>query len=315
MKIILTLVVLFIVAGVGLFLWTRVEAARLERIYPPVGEFSGPDGARTHYVDIPAGRADQPNVLFVHGASGNLLDQYEAFADAIRGKARAFFVDRPGYGYSERGDADDPAKQAARYLALMDALGIDRVVLVGHSLGAASVAAFAVLYPERVSGIVFLAPATHPWPGGVTWYYDVASVPIVGPWFANTLVLPVGLRAVKAGVAATFDPNPAPSDYVEKTAVPLILRPHSFAANAADVAGLNAFVTDFAPRYSEIDKPVVVITGDADDIVAPSIHSVGLEEAIEGAKLIVLPGVGHKPDYVATEQAVEAILSVAKGGG
>ncbi len=190
----------------------------------------------------------------------------------------------------------------------------NKIVLVGHSLGAASVAAFAVLYPQRVSGIVFLAPATHPWPGGVTWYYDLAALPVIGPLFANTLVLPVGRLSVRAGVEATFAPNDAPQTYVEQTAVPLILRPRSFAANAADVAGLNDFVTKFAPRYREIDKPVVVITGDRDDIVAPSIHSVGLEEAIDGAELVVLPGVGHKPDYVATERAVEAILAVAKGG-
>ncbi len=313
MKIFLAIVVLLLVVGLGLFVWTRIEVARLEQAYPPVGEFSGPEGTRTHYVDIPAASADQPTILFIHGASGSLLDQHGAFAEAIEGKARALFIDRPGYGYSERAGADDPAKQAARYLALMDALGIEQAVLVGHSLGAASVAAFGVLYPERVSGLVFLAPATHPWPGGVTWYYDLAAMPVIGGLFVNTLVLPVGLRSLKAGIEATFDPNPAPETYVEQAAVPLILRPRSFAANAADVAGLNDFVTGFAMRYSEIDKPVVVITGDKDDIVAPSIHSVGLEQAIADAELIVLPGVGHKPDYVATDLAVEKILEVAKG--
>ncbi len=108
MKILLSIVVLIVVVGVGLFVWTQVEAARLERLYPPTGAFFGSEGERTHYVDIPAGDAGQPTVLFVHGASGNLLDQRMAFADAIGGKARALFVDRPGYGYSERGDADDP---------------------------------------------------------------------------------------------------------------------------------------------------------------------------------------------------------------
>ncbi len=313
MKIIFAIAVLILLIGLGLFVWTRVDAARLERAYPPAGAFTGVDGEQTHYVDIPAASADQPTVLFVHGASGSLLDQHNAFAEPIRGKARALFIDRPGYGYSERGDADDPAKQAARYVALMDELGVEKTVLVGHSLGAASVAAFGVLYPERVSGIVFLAPATHPWPGGVTWYYDLAAMPVIGDLFVNTLVLPVGARSLKAGVEATFDPNAAPESYVEQAAVPLILRPRSFMANAKDVAGLNSFVTGFAPRYSEIDKPVVIITGDKDDIVAPSIHSIGLEQAIEGAELIVLPGVGHKPDYVATELAVEKILAVAKG--
>ena len=43
-----------------------------------------------------------------------------------------------------------------------------------------------------LAGLVLLAPATHPWPGGVTWYYDLAARPVVGPLFSWTVALPVG---------------------------------------------------------------------------------------------------------------------------
>ena len=135
------------------------------------------------------------------------------------------FIDRPGFGYSDRAGADDPAKQATRYKLLLDQLGIEKAVFVGHSLGAASVAAFAVLYPERVKGLVFVAPATHPWPTGVAWYYRVASLPVIGYIFTETLALPFGRWSLAGGVKSVFTPNEATENYSEKTALPLVLRP------------------------------------------------------------------------------------------
>ena len=130
-----------------------------------------------------------------------------AFASKLKGLARLIFVDRPGHGYSDRGGAENPALQAERYKLLLDELAINQVVLVGHSLGSASVAAFAVLFPDRVKGIVFLAPATHSWPTGVTWYYDVASVPVIGELFTETVLVPVGLRSLMSGSRVVFEPQ------------------------------------------------------------------------------------------------------------
>jgi len=308
---------MFVVIGVVigcLFVWTWVQTAAIERRFPPVGAFFGETGERLHYVDIagPAG-AGKPPVLFVHGASGNLLDQHNAYVKKMNGKARLLFIDRPGLGYSDRRAEEDhtPSGQAARYLRLLDGLGIEKVVLVGHSLGCASVAAFAVHYPERVQGLVFVAPATHPWPGGVSWYYRLASIPVLGHLFTQTIVVPIGSRSMEAGVNNVFSPNPAPPDYARNSAAALFLRPDVFRNNARDVAGLLENVTKLSPRYSEIKKPTVIITGDQDDIVLASIHSAGLKRDIEGSQLIVKPGVGHKPDYVTTDVVIEAIEKVS----
>ena len=162
------------------------------------------------------------------------------------------FIDRPGHGYSDRAGADDPAKQATRYKLLLDKLEIEKAVLVGHSLGCASVAAFAVLYPERVKGLVFVAPATHPWPTGVAWYYKLAALPGVGQLFTQTLALPFGTFSLNGGVTSVIAPKIAVENYSERTALPLVLRPATFRHNALDVAGLNKFVVKFSPRYKEI---------------------------------------------------------------
>ena len=312
MKILLYIIAVLGVLTIALFVWTSFQVLAIEADYPPSGQFVKLANGNFHFSDTDAHIEDKPPVLFVHGASGNLLDQQIAFANAMAGKARAIVVDRPGYGYSTRGEANTPAKQAGIYRELLDRLEVEKVVLVGHSLGTASVAAFAVLYPERVKGIVFVSPATHPWPGGVTWYYDIASIPVLGHLFTETLVLPMGMQSMDSGAKAVFEPQIPPATYVEQAALPLILRPHSFRANSIDVAGLNDFVSDFSKRYSEINVPVVIITGDKDDIVSPDIHSVGLERDIKNAKLIILPGIGHKPDYTSTDTIVDAIAEVSR---
>ncbi len=309
MKILLILIAMIVVAFAGLFLWTRLQAAEIVVANPPVGEFAALNGGRMHYLDIP-GDESAPPLLFVHGASGNLKDQSGAYQEALAGSARMIFIDRPGHGYSERAGATDPAKQADRYIELMDSLGIERVVIVCHSLGCASSAAMAVLHPERVAGLVFVAPATHPWPGGVTWYYDVANFPVIGRIFTETLTLPFGRLGMEAGLKSVFGPNEPAAGYAEQTSVELVFRPQIFRNNAHDVATLKSFVTDFSPRYSQIKVPTQIITGDSDDVVLPEIHSVGLERDIEGAELTVLSGVGHKPDYVATDVVVKAIRTV-----
>ncbi|MEE9375072.1 MAG: alpha/beta hydrolase [Rhizobiaceae bacterium] len=312
MKILAFVFAIILVVLLGFFIWTSLQISLIEKKFPPVGNIVKLAGAKFHYVDV----LDKTNkiapVIFVHGASGNLKDQQEAFIDALKGKARLLFIDRPGYGYSERADADTPAKQATQFKLLLDNLKIEKVVLVGHSLGSASVAAFAVLYPDRVKGLVFLSPATHPWPGGVRWYYKLASMPLLGTLFTETLALPIGQLSLEGGIKSVFDPQEPVKNYTTRTAIPLILRPASFRYNAHDVATLNQFVTKFSPRYKEIKAPTVIITGDKDDIVLPSIHSIGLERDIEGAELIVLPNMGHKPDFMATDKVVEVILKLGK---
>lgn len=313
MKIYLFILIAFLALLAITFAWTNAQVLSIENNFAPSGSFIGPEGERTHFVDIQLEPGQKgPTVLFIHGASGNLNDQRVPFEPVLQGKARLIFVDRPGHGYSDRVDAETPAQQAARYKKLLDELNVDQVVVVGHSLGAASATAFAVLYPEQTKGLVLAAPATHPWPTGVNWYYDIASMPIIGHLFTETILVPYGMQTINSGVDSVFDPQPVPDDYVEQAAIPLVFRPWVFRNNARDVAGLNEFVSEFSNRYKEIKVPTVIITGDKDDVVSPAIHSIGLEKDIEGAELIVLPGIGHKPEYTATQTVVDAIFKVAQ---
>lgn len=298
----------------GLVIWTRIKTSEIEARYPAIGEMIDVGGYALHAVHVPApAGADLPPLVFIHGASGNLRDQMTPFRAPLEGRAEMLFIDRPGHGWSERGGADNrtPDGQAAAIARAMQSKGISRAIIIGHSFGGAIAASFALEHPEMTAGLVFLAPATHPWPGGVSWYYDLASLPLIGPLFAHTLALPAGLTRLESGSTCVFAPNPKPEDYVSATAPALVLRPQAFHHNAVDVTNLKPYVTKASRRYSEIKTPTVIVTGDSDGVVLAHIHSEGLARDIEGAELVWIRNLGHKPDHITTDLATRAIEKVA----
>lgn len=302
---------LLLAAGFGFTAW---QAAAIERRFPNIGKLTDVGGYAMNALHVPAGdKADLPPLVFIHGASGNLRDQQAAFLDPLRGRAEMLFVDRPGHGYSERGGHrnDTPDGQAAAIAKLMDAYGIKRAVIVSHSFGGAIAASFAVLHPEKTAGLVFLSPATHPWPGGVDWYYRQAPKPVIGWLFTRLVSLPAGMFLMDGATKSVFSPNRRRETYVEDGAPALVLRPAAFRANATDVFNLHDYVSRMAPRYREIKVPTVIITGDSDPIVLEEIHSQGLARDILGSELVMVHGLGHKPDYVVTDLCIAAIEKVA----
>ena len=293
---------------------TALRARAIEADAPRIGTLTDIGGLAMHALHVPPGAdADLPPIVFIHGASGNLRDQATAFRDPLSGRAELLFVDRPGHGYSERGGPQNafPDGQAHAIARVMEKHGIDRAIIVGHSFGGAITASFGVLYPEKTAGLLFLAAATHPWPGGVDWYYNLASTPVLGPLFCHTVALHAGMARLDAATRGVFAPNPRPETYVGDTAPALVLRPAAFCANATDVANLHGYVSGFAERYREIKAPTVIVTGDSDDIVLEEIHSRGLARDIEGSELVWVEGLGHKPDYAARDLAIAAIEKIA----
>src|SRR6185312_1440973 len=186
-------------------------------------------------------------------------------------------------------------------------LGIARAVIVAHSFAGTVATAMALDEPERVAGLVLLAPVTHPWPGGIAWYNTLAATPVIGPLFAHTLALPAGLVMIRSGIAGVFAPQRPPSDYARRTAVRLLLRPAEFIANAQDVAALKDFVTAQVPRYRAITAPTMVISGDRDTVVSIDAHARVVAALIPGARLVVLDGIGHMPHHAAADRIVAAI--------
>lgn len=296
------------------YAFTAWKARAIEREFPNVGDLIDVGGLRLNSVLVPGGEnADLPPIVFIHGASGNLRDQMHAFRAKLEGRATLLFLDRPGHGYSERGSPENawPDGQAHAIARLMDKRGIAKAIIVGHSFGGAIAASFALEHPEKTAGLLFLAPATHPWPGGVDWYYDLAKTPVIGWLFTRIVALPAGLSRIDSGTRFVFAPNPRPDDYIDATAPALVLRPAAFRNNATDVANLLEYVRRVEPRYTQIRTPTVIVTGDTDGVVYEEIHSRGLARDIAGSELVWIRNLGHKPDYVVKDLAIEALEKIA----
>ncbi|MGH7720344.1 MAG: alpha/beta fold hydrolase [Gemmatimonadaceae bacterium] len=129
---------------------------------PGADRFVVADGLRTRYLDFP-GR--DPTLVLLHGLSANanefgglvgagLSPSFRIVAPDLRGRGR---TDKPVSGYSM-------AHHASDVIALLDALGLERVVLGGHSFGALLAIFIAADYPERVSKLIIIDAAItlHP---------------------------------------------------------------------------------------------------------------------------------------------------------
>jgi pimeloyl-ACP methyl ester carboxylesterase len=284
---------------------TALGTIAIERRYPPAGRFVDVTGGRLHVLE--AGPPDGVAVVLLHGASGNLADMRLNLGERLR-HHRVILIDRPGHGWSDRiGEDSSPARQAELIAQALEKLGVRRAILVGYSWSGALATAYALDHPDRVAALVLLAPVLYPWPGGVAWHYRLAALPVIGPLFARTIVLPVAFPLIGAFTRGLFTPQAMPEGYVGDAAIPMVLRPAEFIANAHDVASLKQNVARQSPRYPEITASTVIITGDRDTIVSPRIHSRALAATLPHAKLIVLPGVGHAVQHVVADVVVAEI--------
>lgn len=312
---------LLALSAIGLAVATHFISSDIRKRFPPIGEFKTINGAKLHFIDTgkPENAAgaprsdDKPAVVFIHGAGGNLNDPMPVYRPALEDHFRLVFLDRPGQGYSETFEnSSHVPTQTSSIAKLMDELDINKAIIVGHSFGGALASSFGVLYPQKTAGLVLISPVTHPWYTGVDWHYNVGNTPILGWLFSRTLAPVAGNSIYPGAIKRLFQPNAKPDDYEETSATRLALLPENFHANAKDIARVHDHVETFHKRYREITAPTHVYHGDADDIVSLKIHSIdGLSKDVDQAKLFVLGGVGHKPDYVASEQIIKSIHDIA----
>jgi pimeloyl-ACP methyl ester carboxylesterase len=296
--------------------FTFALSRRLEARYPPVGQRIALEGGRLHVVETaPAGAAGAAVVL-IHGGSGNFADPHVALAEPLSALGfRVFAVDRPGHGYSDRlggRAAASPRRQTQFIREALERCGVREAIVVVHSLSGVLGLAMALDAPRFTRGLVLLAPVSHPWKGGVTWYYTVSAAPILGALFRWLIVPLAGLATMRGAVREVFAPNPVPPNYIDRTRLPLLFRPWQFLANAEDFVDLHAATVALSPRYAEISAPTAIVMGAADALVSADIHARRCARDIPCATLRLLDGVGHSPHFSAPEAVIEAVLEVER---
>lgn len=296
---------------VGYFvLVTRRIASRAEREVPPSGKFIDIDGNRIHYVEAGEGRP----IVFVHGLGGQLHHFLHPTFPTLPGY-RLIALDRPGSGYSVRfrGASGRLPEQAEVVAGFIEALGLDKPLLVGHSLGGAVALATALNHPESISGVVALAPLTHMEDEIRAEFKGLYITSTLKRWLvANTIAVPKSLKYAPQTLAFVFGPQKWPEDYVVAGGGVLGLRPSHFYATASDIVAIEKDLGQIEKRYGEIAMPAAMMYGTEDRVLDHRRHGLPMRDRIGGLEFELLEGQGHMLQFMAPDRVAALVKRTAE---
>ncbi|MCW2758960.1 MAG: Pimeloyl-ACP methyl ester carboxylesterase [Nocardioidaceae bacterium] len=224
-------------------------------------------------------------VLVLHGGAGP--QSVAGFAALLAGSrpARVLTPTHPGFGGTPRPESLDSIRALAEaYAALLDALDLTDVTVVGNSIGGWVAAELALLGSPRVRSVLLVDAVG----------LDIPAHPVVD-FFSLTMD--------QVAELSYFAPD---RFRIDVAAMP----PAQQAAMAGNRASLLAYGgTSMADptllgRLPGVDVPVLVVWGAADRIVTPE-HGTAYAAAIPGARLTVIDGAGHLPQLETPDRLVE----------
>lgn len=279
----------------------------------PDGVFIEIDGASLYMIE--RGPIDGPAVLLLHGFGGSTFswrDNLDALADA---GYRVVAFDRPPYGLADKNPALSYSTETYVSLTagLMDALGIERATLVGHSAGGGVIAQFAVTHPTRVDALVFVAGAVRV-PGDAAMADEADEETENGrggqsPFAALFAIAsridpssPLAALTVRALVTPELLANTVRGNYYDQSLVtPEVIDGYTRQIRVTGWEG--AFLKlltqptggaglDF-DAFAALDTPMLLIWG-AEDAVVPLGAGQRLADFL-GVDLLIYPEVGHLP--------------------
>jgi pimeloyl-ACP methyl ester carboxylesterase len=118
------------------------------------------DGARVHYESYGSGK---DAIVFIHGWTCDLT--FWRGQEPVYNKHRALLVDLPGHGQSDKPEVAYTQERFARAIdAVMRDAGVERAVLVGHSMGGPVILTFLRLFPAKTRALVFVDASIPPAP-------------------------------------------------------------------------------------------------------------------------------------------------------
>lgn len=260
------------------------------------------DGKRVRIVE--AGQAKAPTVVLLHGWAASAYNYRAILPLLSEAGLRAIAPDLPGHGWSDA-PASASSPSTARWVeSLLDALAIERCVLVGQSIGGAVALDAAALMRGRVRATVLLAPI------GFTPVHRVDLARALGfRWWHP----PVAPRWMVAAIVRRIYGTRGhwTSRDVDEYWLPLRRRE----VVSAIMQSLAEF--DFGPRdparLAGIGT-VVIRLGELDRLISRE-RAIRHAALLEGADVAVLPGVGHVPAEEVPDEIAATIVRLAQAQG
>lgn len=293
----LTVLVLLAVAGAGgYYFWTlqQREAAAIADYMTADDRMMEIAGANVR-VRI-EGPADAPPIILMHGFIYS-LESWDEWAGALKSDHRVIRFDLLGHGLSgpDPKQRYSPDERAAFVGEVMDALGIERAIVGGNSLGGLAAWRFAATAPERVASLILISPGGYSANG-------VSDTPLSPP-------APMALflrTAPEAGIAYALgnvygdDKNVTPERV--KLVGDMMRQPGN---GEAFVQSIEEFsLPDPDAMLRAITAPTLILWG-SDDAVIPVDQGRRMAATIPNAKLVIYDGVGH----VAQEEAPDETIA------
>ncbi|MGQ9665715.1 MAG: alpha/beta fold hydrolase [Anaerolineae bacterium] len=285
-----------------------------EELADPDSQFIELHGIRVHYKEQGAGG---PAFLLLHGFGASTFSWREVMGPlASMGRVIAF--DRPAFGLTERPMPGEwggfnpytPDAQVALTLALMDALNVERAILVGNSAGGTVAVHFALTHPERVQALVLVDPAVYTGGGAPAWLLPLLRTPQarhLGP----LLVRRIRQSGMELLNLAWHDPGRLTPEILAGYTKPLRAQNWDRALWELTIASRPLHLER---RLHGLTMPVLVITGD-DDRVVPTEQSIRLAGELPNAELAVIPDCGHVPQEECPTAFLEAVKAFIRKRG
>jgi pimeloyl-ACP methyl ester carboxylesterase len=213
---------------------------------------------------------ERETVFFIHGAGGGQYT-WSYQKGFLEKQFNPIIIELPGHGESEGEGEEEIGRYAEHVLAFLKALGLQKVFLVGHSMGGVIVQTLALTQAEVIKGIVLVGTG------------------------ARLKVLPVILNGIKNNFEETVRminqfaySRKAPSDLIEKgISMMMQCRPEVL---YGDFMACDRF--DLINEVEKIILPTLLLCGD-DDQLTPVKYSQFLHSRIKGSKLEILSNAGH----------------------
>lgn len=264
------------------------------------------NGLNVHYKIIGSG---EPTFILLHGFGASLFSWHAVMPELAKyGTVVAY--DRPAFGLTERplewAEGENPYSPQAQIeivIGLMDALGIERAILIGNSAGGKVAFETALKYPARIQALVAVDAAVYAGGGAPPFIRPLLNTPQM-----NHLGALIARQIQKNGDdfirSAWHDPSKITQETWDGYRKPLRTENWDKALWAMTTASA---ASDLAERLDELTLPVLVMTGD-DDRIVPTEQSLRLAEELPNATLNVVAACGHLPHEEAPAAFMEALL-------
>jgi pimeloyl-ACP methyl ester carboxylesterase len=235
-----------------------------------------------------------PVVVLVHGA-GQDHSHFRFHTRALaHGGTGVLAVDLPGHGRSGGPVLASVPEMASWVIRLLDAVGVDRAVVVGHSMGSLIAIETAAAHPERVAGIVLTGSA-----GAMAVHPDLQEAANQGRHLAVELIS----GWVHTG-ADRYGHHPQPGSWTRGLTERLAERELERSLGL-DLAACSSYQA--VERAAEVTAPATVVIGLADVMTNPRAGRV-LVDALPAVDVVELPGSGHNMVMDRPSEVRSAIL-------